>query len=176
MFSKSIKISTFIITTVLYGFLAYLFFFSYQVPDLTLLLKWLDDTYVISDTTQIVFACFVLFGPGLTQFFAFIMRAIDWHRKRYGGKVWIFGGILAVLIFMGMFFLVNNIHVSPSAVFAIVLSFEYLLCILAIFVPQGQMESDGSSNSSGGGSSSDGYSRWKDSSGFEWSCYGGGCQ
>lgn len=139
MFSKSIKISTFIITTALYGFLAYLFFFSNQVPDLALLLKWLDDTNAISDTTQIIFSCFVLFGPVLALLFTFIMRAIDWRREKHeGGYIWVLGLVLSFIFFFIFQFgvQITDSESTTATFFAFDLIVEYIVCLLAIFINQ----------------------------------------
>lgn len=190
MFSKAIKASTFIICTAIFGSLVYLFFFSNEILDLKLyfdneIKDWnaLINTSVISGTSAIIKGYYVLYGAPLALFFGFVMRSIDWrHEKRKDGCIWVFGAIVVFVFTIAMYILIKHTGIYQKALYGIFLAVNYFNCLLTIFVPQGQMESDGSTSSSGGSSrkssSGGGYEKpegFTDSNGDFWHCPGGGC-
>lgn len=124
MYSKSIKISTFVINTVLFIFLILAHF--------------------IPKPNAAIPQNYIIFVVPITIFFSFIMRSIDWRRKHQkGGFVWILGGLIAYAsIFVGSFIcgMLSEISYNDRMVFVflywIYIAIGCLICNLAIFVHQ----------------------------------------
>ena len=76
----------------------------------------------------------ILFVIPLTILFTFIIRSIDWHNEHlYGGLVWIWGSVIALVFFIAGSFIIDK--TCMSVIYWVYIVIGYLICVLAALLP-----------------------------------------